>query len=117
MYVEGFFLFLHNIDTFQDFSQKLEMNLPQNILSQFETSFSFFIYNDNGKVRFGLAVNSKDGNQLKSALLKEEKNLTRNPKLETQSLISTYAFARRSFSHSWNFFSASSWLISSRILD
>ena len=63
---------------FQTFAKKLGLTLPPNILAQLKTNFSLYIYNDNGATRLGLAIPSKNSNQLKTDLLAEEKKLPRD---------------------------------------
>ena len=45
---------------FQGFAQKAGINLPAEILAGLGTNFSVFVYNDNGKARLGIAIDSKD---------------------------------------------------------
>lgn len=65
----------NNPVSFKTFADKLGMKLSPTVLSNLKDSFTIFVYNDNGKSKTGLAVDSKDDKLLKSAMLQEEKNL------------------------------------------
>jgi hypothetical protein len=59
---------------FETFATKVGITFLPDLISSLnsENKFSLFIYNDNGKTRFGLVVDSKDSYKLKTALLQEE---------------------------------------------
>ncbi len=66
---------LNNPVSFQDFSQKLGLTLPQSILSQLNDSFSLYISADNLQPHIGLAISQKNSSFLEKALTTEEKRL------------------------------------------
>lgn len=69
---------MNNPVSFQDFSQKIGILLPQSILSQLGQAFSLYIYTDNSYPRFGMAVLTKNNELLKIAMSQEEENLSQN---------------------------------------
>lgn len=62
---------------FDVFASKIGITLPADVTTNFENSFSLFIYNDNGKARLGLALDLKDATEenTQKALLKNESAL------------------------------------------
>ncbi|HRY82505.1 MAG TPA: hypothetical protein P5232_02300 [Candidatus Moranbacteria bacterium] len=65
----------NNPITFKDFADKSGLILAPAILSNLNSDFSLYIYNYGENTRFGLSISSKNDTLLKTALLKEEKNL------------------------------------------
>lgn len=67
----------NNPVSFEDFSSKIGISFSPGVFSGLssEKSFSLFIYNDNDKARFGLAIDSKDDYKLQEAIFQEELDL------------------------------------------
>lgn len=65
----------NNPINFEEFTAKAGIILPIEITSSLNNSFSLFIFNDNGKAKIGLSVDSRDDVKLKSSLSAEESNL------------------------------------------
>lgn len=62
---------------FENFASKIGISFSSGVFSSLssEKSFSLFIYNDNDKARFGLAIDSKDDYKLQQAIFQEEPDL------------------------------------------
>lgn len=57
---------------FKIFAGKVGISFSEETLSALKDTFSFFIYNDSGNYRLGVAIDSTNDINLKAALLKEE---------------------------------------------
>jgi len=65
----------NNPITFKNFSDKLGLVLPANILADLSDNFSFYIYKDVANPGIGLALDSKNDTTLSASMSAEEKNL------------------------------------------
>ncbi len=63
---------------FAAWSTWLKLSLPSTLLATFDTPFSLFLFNDQGYMRIGLKVTSKNPSQTKMLLAKNESTLLKN---------------------------------------
>jgi hypothetical protein len=61
--------------TLNDFSLRAGIVFPIDVTDNFGQEFSLFFYNEDGKVKMGLVIDSENDDQLKAALLEEEESL------------------------------------------
>lgn len=66
----------NNPVSFKAFSEKIGITLPTEATAALKDTFSLFIYNDAENYRLGLSIDSLSDVNLKTALSKEESNLT-----------------------------------------
>jgi len=67
---------LNNPISFADFSAKSGINLSADTIASLASSFSLFIYVDQGNPKVGLAIDIKNQTALKTALKQEEASIT-----------------------------------------
>jgi len=65
----------NNPITFSSFASSFGLKLSSGVTADLADTFSIFLYNDQGAVRLGLAVDSKNDPFLQTNLTREEKNL------------------------------------------
>ena len=63
---------------FPIFSVASNLNLSSELLANLEESFSFFIHNEQGKTRTGIAIELKNKDNVLAEMLKQEPTLTEN---------------------------------------
>lgn len=68
----------NNPISFTTFANNFGITLSTGVMKNISDTFTLFIYNDQDNIRFGLSIDSKNDALLKTALLKEEKNIIAN---------------------------------------
>lgn len=91
----------NNPVSFETFTGLMDIKLSDSVKSHLGKNFNLFIFNDGGKNRLGIAVDTLDptGNDLKQALLENENDLPRN--IESLFLSPQYTIEPKPFGTSY----------------
>lgn len=68
----------NNPIAFSRFAYLFQLNLSSETLSSLEENFSLYLYNDNGNIRLGMAIDFKDKEKIEVGMAEEEKVLVEN---------------------------------------
>jgi len=84
--------------SFTEFSQRLAINLPAEVVANLGEKFSLFLFNERGKVKVGLTIDTVDGDKLKDIMLEKEADIPLS--LAPLFLVSDYSIPAKSFDSS-----------------